>query len=344
MNRPTLTWLSFALVGCTQPNPAFDQRDELGDATSDESTDPTGNEVTTVPGDGDGDSGDGDGDGDGGDGDGDSGDGDGDSGDGDGDSGCGNGIVENEEECDDGNDLNDDECTTICTFPICGDGILGANEECDDGNLTNEDACTNSCTSASCGDGIVQVGQEQCDDGNAMNEDGCSFICTWEFRYAFVTSTTFMGGAIGGLAGADEKCKDHATAGMLPGDYMAWISANGQSPKSRFVKSNVPYKTTDHIQLADNWDDLIGGPLDSLLVADEMGQLGPTNNLFFCGATRPVWTGTLNTGEPAQTHCDNFTSNDQLGTVGSAESFMAWSLCNTNVSCTLMAPIYCFQQ
>ena len=66
-------------------------------------------------GDGDGDPGDGDGDGDGepGDGDGEPGDGDGD---GDGDT-CGNGVVDGNEECDDGNDIDDDDCTNACKNP-----------------------------------------------------------------------------------------------------------------------------------------------------------------------------------------------------------------------------------
>lgn len=38
---------------------------------------------------------------------------------------------------------------------ICGDGIKQDNEECDDGNKINDDSCTNSCK---CGPGFVFSG------------------------------------------------------------------------------------------------------------------------------------------------------------------------------------------
>ncbi len=37
---------------------------------------------------------------------------------------CGNGTVDPGEECDDGNELDTDECTNICRTAVCGDGIV----------------------------------------------------------------------------------------------------------------------------------------------------------------------------------------------------------------------------
>jgi cysteine-rich repeat protein len=90
---------------------------------------------------------------------------------------CGNGIVEEGEECDDGNDIDDDGCTNACTLPTCGDGIVQDGEECDDGNDIDDDECTNACTLPTCGDGIVQDGEE-CDDGNDIDDDECTNACT----------------------------------------------------------------------------------------------------------------------------------------------------------------------
>ncbi len=56
---------------------------------------------------------------------------------------CGDGIVDSGEYCDDGNDINDDECRNDCT--ACGDGILQSGEECDDGNDIDDDECSNDC-------------------------------------------------------------------------------------------------------------------------------------------------------------------------------------------------------
>lgn len=58
--------------------------------------------------------------------------------------GCGNGIVEGDEECDDGNTANTDGCTTGCT--ICGNGVTTSPEACDDGNLVAGDGCASDCS------------------------------------------------------------------------------------------------------------------------------------------------------------------------------------------------------
>ena len=49
-------------------------------------------------------------------------------------------------------------------------------EECDDGNLMDGDGCTSGCMNEICGDEIVQPG-EDCDDGNDDNTDGCMVNC-----------------------------------------------------------------------------------------------------------------------------------------------------------------------
>ena len=62
--------------------------------------------------------------------------------------GCGNGILEPDEQCDDGADNSDSEpdaCRTSCRTPICGDGVADANEQCDDGNEWGGDGCTPEC-------------------------------------------------------------------------------------------------------------------------------------------------------------------------------------------------------
>src|SRR5690554_6209362 len=56
--------------------------------------------------------------------------------------------------------------------PVCGDGMVEGDEECDDGNTDDSDACTNECLAATCGDGIIQGGEE-CDAG-ADNDDNAS--------------------------------------------------------------------------------------------------------------------------------------------------------------------------
>jgi len=94
---------------------------------------------------------------------------------------CGDGFVDPDldEECDDGNQVDDDDCRNDCTEPRCGDGAFRADtEECDDGNLDDTDDCLSNCLAAYCGDGFVRAGAESCDDGNEEDGDACSATCS----------------------------------------------------------------------------------------------------------------------------------------------------------------------
>ena len=55
--------------------------------------------------------------------------------------------------------------------------MVDVEEGCDDGNDLNTDACTAGCVEAVCGDGFIFVDVEACDDGNADNTDTCTDIC-----------------------------------------------------------------------------------------------------------------------------------------------------------------------
>ena len=94
---------------------------------------------------------------------------------------CGDGNLDLGEECDDGNTVDGDQCSSTCSIEsFCGDGNLDLTEGCDDGNNINGDGCSASCTNESyCGDSVLDIG-EQCDDGNNIAGDGCSSICTQE--------------------------------------------------------------------------------------------------------------------------------------------------------------------
>jgi cysteine-rich repeat protein len=62
----------------------------------------------------------------------------------------------------------------------CGDGIVNDTEECDDGNAVANDACGNLCqVTDGCGDGNLDMG-ETCDDDNLASGDGCSMTCVPE--------------------------------------------------------------------------------------------------------------------------------------------------------------------
>jgi cysteine-rich repeat protein len=125
------------------------------------------------------------------------------------------------EQCDDGNTFDNDGCSSVCLKECCGNGIVEEGEECDLGQnrgpvlpeisppadfpiegtsttvvdapdiftqpyaacsrpdlVTDTANCSRHCQFIICGDGIVN-GNEQCDDGNNLSCDGC-FKCTLE--------------------------------------------------------------------------------------------------------------------------------------------------------------------
>ena len=90
---------------------------------------------------------------------------------------CGNGVVEGDEECDDGNLQPGDQCDAQCRKETCGNGRVDAGEQCDPPKALS---CTDNCNDVipTCGDGSVQ-GSEECDDGNDKAGDGC-FECRKE--------------------------------------------------------------------------------------------------------------------------------------------------------------------
>jgi len=99
---------------------------------------------------------------------------------------------------------------TVCAPRTCGDGIVTSDEECDDGNIINGDGCSSNCKIetdlfyecynepgrvpesfcyhvAVCGDGYHYrdlPNVEECDDGNLNDGDGCSRYCTVEYSWA----------------------------------------------------------------------------------------------------------------------------------------------------------------
>ncbi|HMA94785.1 MAG TPA: DUF4215 domain-containing protein [Polyangiaceae bacterium] len=124
---------------------------------------------------------------------------------------CGDGVLDEDEACDDGNRNSGDGCLDNCRgvevgyscvpagepcrqIARCGDGVMMFPELCDDGNKKNGDGCSASCkyevgykcsgtpskcTPTTCGDGIIE-GAESCEDGNALPFDGCSADCQHE--------------------------------------------------------------------------------------------------------------------------------------------------------------------
>ncbi len=201
---------------------------------------------------------------------------------------CDNGVVEAPEECDDGL-ANDDSafCKENCTLNVCGDGKLFIGWELCDQGPGNADEYGSLCNSQCepgirCGDHKLQPGFETCDlgpdnGGNKGDDQGilCDASCKALQLRGFVTAATFTGD-LGGLFGADLKCRDAAAAAGLaePERFHALLSTGDIDAKDRFkaVAAALPYVLVTGKKFADNFAALItNGPLSEGIAATETG-------------------------------------------------------------------------
>ena len=57
---------------------------------------------------------------------------------------------------------------------FCGNGVIEGDEQCDDGNINNADVCKNDCTRFYCGDGVCYAAVESCGRSYECSSDCCS--------------------------------------------------------------------------------------------------------------------------------------------------------------------------
>ena len=113
---------------------------------------------------------------------------------------CGNGMVDANEQCDDGdaNGGQDARCTTQCTWVCLDDTWCTDNEPCNGAETCVDHACVKgtpeadgvtcgtgrlcrneSCTDSVCGDNFTTAPNEECDDANSTQGDGCENNCKY---------------------------------------------------------------------------------------------------------------------------------------------------------------------
>ena len=259
---------------------------------------------------------------------------------------CGNGMPDDGEECDDGNDDNTDACSNMCKNAFCGDGFveIDSAEECDDGNIINTDSCINTCKKASCDDGYLQAGEE-CDDKGDAKDDTCN-KCR-RARRAFLTNNEYTGNQINGVAGADLQCTTigNSVVGLAAegNTWIAWLSQDGSSPSTRVAASNLGfegwYLLPSGIRIAEGWSELTDGSIEHAINESQNGAI-PAGNLL-------AWTNTATDGttQSLQDDCDSWSSNDprKLGIRGSAQALDGkWSNLGT-LNCDQKSRLYCFE-
>jgi hypothetical protein len=191
-----------------------------------------------------------------------------------------------------------------------------------------------------------------CDhDGALFRNDGNVYVCLEGFPVIvarrpvmriFATSEKYNGD-LGGLVGADAKCRKHAREGNLEEwwNYKALLSTSTKPAKDRVTQNKDLY-------------DVVFADSDMLFSANKMWTSSPSSSVYGDefgnriedeNNEREVWTGTTSAGESSEYHCGNWTSSSGDGTWGNSKlkESSGWIAAGTS-SCNEQYRIYCISQ
>jgi len=243
------------------------------------------------------------------------------------------------------------DCTTPGSFHVCNEDGIWTEVPPTDTRCTECQPGTTRCASHE----SVQTCSAT---GKWSSATPCEFVCDFDKcmqspKRVFVTSMAFQGGALGGLAGADNICNKLAAAAKLPGSFRAWLSDAVQSPAVRFDRDGGPYLLVDVTIVANHWTTLTTKPLRHAI---DVTELGGTPPLSTGGCVGPyVWSNTREDGTLSSSfsHCGGWSIlNGSTVNMGQTNSLSSWSdACSATSSgaaatplCSALAPLYCFEQ
>jgi len=179
-------------------------------------------------------------------------------------------------------------------------------------------------------------------DGAAL--DG---VCGADCHVVFVSSRTYAGSALGGVAGADAKCQalaagsNNAAIRARASRFAAWISsgnANDPGMTTRLPAAGR-FHRTDDAAIAESVGELVSGAIRVTINLDEDGNPIQTGQLQ--GAS---WTGTQGNGKTSGTNCGGWMAAGGQGDIGRATSVDATWTNYVAVDCSTVRHLYCFDR
>ena len=158
-------------------------------------------------------------------------------------------------------------------------------------------------------------------------------------RYAFLSKGSFDTST--GQAGADAMCASEATAGSLPGTYLALLATDTATAASRFNLAGLNWVRKDGIPVATSPTQLMGGNLLTSISQYADGTYINYSNIVRTGAISATTVGT------DSEDCVNWTSN-----ASSAESVVgisSFTFANSDFiwlsqACNQTAAVYCLEK
>ena len=207
--------------------------------------------------------------------------------------------------------------------------------------------CRTKATGAPCADGKVCEGGS-CVDERCGNGGPCRVFVAEEGYDGAMTRIGDPPGATG-LAAADAHCQRLADAAGLGGTFMAWLSAGGSSPATRFtnLEAAAPYLLVSNAgdagnpapKVANNSVDLfgcVGGCIQHAINRTADGTV--------LGGSTGVWTGTSTDGTAAADTCGGWTGAGTGGIGLTSEVDADWTDTQSPTSCATPFDLYCFEQ
>ena len=150
----------------------------------------------------------------------------------------------------------------------------------------------------------------------------------------FATSGTYPGN-LGGLAGADAKCAAAATAGGLPGTFVAFLSTSTFDARDRLAGSRG-WVRVDGAPVADTVASMLAGVVFNPIDLDEAGTR-------FAGLA-DTWTGSQATGVVLPgAACADWTVTTGSGQMGYAHYGPPAGVAFSTFPCATAYHLYCFE-
>jgi cysteine-rich repeat protein len=251
-----------------------------------------------------------------------------------------------------GSTTRPDETSGATSPGVCGDGHVDIDEECDDGNELDNDACLSTCRPAICGDGTVcDTCGEQCDDANGDPLDNCDQCQYVASLLVFVTPQPYPADQVY-PPDADIKCNALGKSVKATSPFFAWVGSATFDPRTNIDNAplDLPYVRADGKVVATGAADLLDGTLLAPIDMDQSGlviltgdEQSPCSN-----PANYAWTGTRPDGINEDPDCDGWTSNlgETKARVGNLLSTAGeWtSQASCTFSCDKLLRIYCFEK
>lgn len=163
-----------------------------------------------------------------------------------------------------------------------------------------------------------------------------------EPKRVFVTSAAWAGNALGGVEGADTKCREAAKqAGLGDGPWVAWLSTTQKNALARITFVGG-YKLIDGGIVATSPGELGSGTLRLAINITENGTPAATTDDLLSA----VWTGTVAGGAAVSTEpsklCSDWTGGTASAVGSSFRTDAEWTYAIAGL-CTSAARLYCFE-